>query len=880
MKTMNTLRRVLTTAVAGCLSASVIAGGPLNTNANDPDGVERWPNGGTAIPYNIDQGGLGPLNAAEAVALVESALGTWESIPTATNAYITTGQLPFDVDVTNFAPFVDNLFFGGNTADGLSPVVFDEDGSIFVALFGVSGVLGFASTDTRAADGTPLEAVNFLNGGAILDGFPLADFEGVVFHEFGHYSGLGHTVVNGQNIALGDTSGPTPSNTYGNSPGDQTETMYPFALQGGGQVTPHADDIAFMSFLYPSDTFFSGSGTITGQIQTPQGEGITGVNVIARNVVDPFVDAVSAISGDREGNGIYTINGLTPGAAYTIHVDQILQGGFSTTPVQLPGPEEFFNSAESSDSTADDPADATPVVVAAGAPVEGVDIIFNAPPPGSVPLDDDNFVELFPTFTIGLCGRQYDSLFVNSNGSISFGAGDASFIDSIGGMLAGPPRIAGLWDDLSPNNGGSVSFEEKADRFTVTFSNVPEFPAAGGNTFTISIFKTRNQRRGIESDTVSNAFRIDYGTLTATDGLAGFSCGGLDTSGFEEPSDLSAFTRSIKTNGKAAVYEQFNFLSTNDLSGSTLRFLATRPFKDRFESNDTAEDAAKVSLPFNTIDRYSGITAGDVDFYKFSAEAGSTLFAEVISGSIDSVMGLFLLEDGVATPVAFDDDGGAGVLSAIQIPLEVTGTYAIAVSTFPDFDFVGAGFGEGRYVLSIEAVDGFILSLGDDDSAEVDLGFSFPFNGETYTSVFVNSNGNLTFGEGDTDFSESTLDFLNGPPRIAPLFDDLSPNAGGRVVVDGDGTTFTVAFEGVPEFFASTTNTFTVTLSADGSINIAYGGIAATDGLVGVTEGNGAADPGSTDLSESSGLSATGTTYELFDFINTNDVSDSEVDFE
>lgn len=875
----HTLRKLIAGTVAGCLSATTMAGGPLNLNPNDPEGVERWPNGGQDIPYNIDLGGLGPLDNTEAVAMVEAALGSWEGIASATATYTTSGQLAFDVDSTNFAPFVDNLFFGNNNADGLSPVVFDEDGSIFVALFGVSGVLGFASTDTRDADGNPIEAVNFLNGGAINGGFPLADFEGVTFHEFGHYSGMGHTVVNGQNIALGDTSGPTPFNTYGQSPGDQTETMYPFALQGGGQITPHADDIAYFSFMYPSDTYFAESGTIVGQILTPSGEPITGVNVIARNVADPFVDAVSAISGDREGSGIYTLNGLTPGAAYTVHVDQILQGGFSTTPVALPGPEEFYDAGESNDATVDDPSVATPVVVAAGAPVGGIDIIFNQPPPGSVDLGDDDFVELFPSFPIGICGATFDSLFVNSNGSVSFGAGDTFFVESAGGMLAGPPRIAGLWDDLSPNNGGSVSFEEKADRFTVTFSGVPEFPATGANTFTISIFKTRAQMNGDEiTGVLSNPFRVDYGAMSAPDGLAGYSCGGLVTSGFEEPSDLSSFTRSIKTKGKAAVYEQFTFGSPNDLSDTRLRYLATRPLKDRFEPNNSAADAAEVSLPFDTIDDFSAIDPGDADFYSFYAEGGRTLFAETITGQIDTVMGLYLLTDAGAELIALDDDGGAGTLSALQVPLAETGKYAIAVSTFPDFNFEGAGFSAGRYVLAIEAIDGFILNLGDDDSAEVDIGFSFPFNGATYDSVFVNSNGNLTFGEGDTDFSESVFDFLNGPPRIAPLFDDLSPNAGGRVVVGGDGSSFTVEFDGVPEFFASTTNTFAVTLYPNGDINITYGGIAAQDGLAGVTEGNGAADTGNTDLTGAAGLSSSGTTYELFPF-GSNDLTDAVLDF-
>jgi hypothetical protein len=68
----------------------------------------------------------------------------------------------------------------------------------------------------------------------------------------------------------------------------------------------------------------------------------------------------------------------------------------------------------------------------------------------------------------------------------------------------------------------------------------------------------------------------------------------------------------------------------------------------------------------------------------------------------------------------------------------------------------------------------------------------------------------------------------------------------------------------VPEFLASTGNTFMVTLRDDGSFTFEYGVINATDGLVGTTEGGGAADPGETDLSAGGAFPASGTTYESF----------------
>ena len=868
-----------------CVSLSVsalmvpgiaLAGGPLGTNPNDPDFVERWPNGGQDIPFNPDgvpAGGaeslaLGPWSYTRAVAETVAAFEAWGSIPSATGTYKNNGPLPFDVDATNFAPFIQNLFFGANNSDGLSPIVYDADGSIFVALFGVSGVLGFASPDTRDANGIPIEAVAFLNGGSMNDGFPEADFIGVIVHEFGHYSGMGHTVVNGQNAILGDSSGPSPLDTYGVTPLNQIETMYPFAVVGAETSSLHADDVGFYSFLYPSADVFATSGTIQGTIRAPTGAGITGVNVIARNVENPFVDAVSAISGDRGTPGAYTINGLTPGAVYTVHVDQILDGGFSTTPITLPGPEEFYNGENESNNviSTDDPAEATPVVVAAGVPTTGIDIIFNGAGPGQgLPLNDDDSIELFLPFTFTMCGQSFGSVFVNSNGSITFGAGDIAFAESPVAHLAGPPRIAGLWDDFNPSAGGRVTFDSTSDSFSIFFESVPEFFNTGANSFEIELF-------------ADNHFEIAYGAMSAADGLAGFSCGGFVTSGLEPSVDLTETSLSLPS---AAIYEVLT--DENDLVFETLVFGPTSIPADAFEPNNTVATATPVTLPFfETDEQFASIApvGADVDYYSFSASVGSTLLAEVTGGQLDSLIGLFLVDDEGLTPVAVDDDGGAGVLSRLAVTLPASGTYVLAVTTFGDADFSGGGLSGGRYVLQVQEITGSILALGDDTSVEVPLGFDFPFQGQVYSSVFVNSNGNLTFGTGDTSFAESVTSFLSGPPRIAPLWDDLSPNQGGLVYVDSSPSEVSIVFQGVPEFFSATGNTFKVVLTPTGDVELSYDGMSAQDGLVGLTEGN-EADDTPTDFSLVAGAgSAVGTTFEVFTLTNPFDLDLSFLNFE
>ena len=122
-------------------SVPVLAGGPL---ANCQSGVPfLWPNGGQNIVWNPDQGGLGPLNNAQAVAEVAASFQVWEDVTTSTISFVQGPALAMDIDITNFIPI-----FAPAAPNGLSEFVFDENGEIFDFLFGPgSGILGFAGPD-------------------------------------------------------------------------------------------------------------------------------------------------------------------------------------------------------------------------------------------------------------------------------------------------------------------------------------------------------------------------------------------------------------------------------------------------------------------------------------------------------------------------------------------------------------------------------------------------------------------------------------------------------------------------------------------------------------------------------------------------------------
>jgi hypothetical protein len=915
MKNTRVLIVAALAVVAVATALPVQAGGPLAVF--EPGKAYLWVNGGKNIPWNPDQGGLGPQTNAEAVAQTAAAFAAWTNVATARATYRQGAALAVDVDETNFLPF-----YAATEPDGLSAIVYDEDGAIFEALFGPdSGVLGFAGPEwLDTHKGTIFEGVAFMNGGALLppDPFPVDEMTSVQVHEFGHYSNLSHTVVNGQVAGFDDHSGPTPNDTFPlENLAGRIETMYPFLFVNGGQATPHPDDIAIFSRLYPEPSFSKTTATISGKILGPNKKTpLTGVNVIARNVANPYDDAVSAISSDFTNDygedepfvGTYSLRGLTPGAQYAVFVDQILEGGFSTPPRDLPNVEEFYNgAAESNNAATDDPSVFTAVSASAGHSRSNINVIFNRFPEGPLALGDDGTAELFPPFSFKLCGDTFSSVHVNANGSVTFGANSPDFSESIQDHLGGPGRVAGLWDDLNSAAGGTIAYEEDHDKFKVTWTEVPEFvlPGAdgGANTFSITLYAEDDRHhygRYDDDDDHDNddhddddhgdgpgeKFAVRYGALSATDGLAGFSCGGRITNAFELEDDLrkspSHNFRSIDGDGLTAKFEIFT-AADNDLADSTLFYEGTSGFDDELENNDSFHKAVRVKLPYNNADKFAEIRplGGDVDYYKFSARAGDILVVETVPGNqVDTLIGLF---DRRGNTLVVNDDGGAfglGGLSRLAYTVPASGDFFVGVTTWPDFGFTGAGQDFGRYVLAIHSYRGTILELEDDDSVDLPLGFNFPFQGAVHTNVFVNGNGNLTFGEADDDFSESVGEFLTGAPRIAPLWDDLFP-LDGLVIAEQTSRSTTIHFASVPEFFDVRPNYFSVKLSDDGDIDMDWFATARSDALVGITQGGGAVDPGPVNLSRDDDWPVAGTTYEVFTgFFSNFDLFFEDIEFE
>lgn len=214
---------------------------------------------------------------------------------------------------------------------------------------------------------------------------------------------------------------------------------------------------------------------------------------------------------------------------------------------------------------------------------------------------------------------------------------------------------------------------------------------------------------------------------------------------------------------------------------------------------DTQSYAARLELTDQAGNTISYPSA--TDCIEFTLPEAPDFYTEQFTGGFD-------LED---TTIRFVRTGGPDVYSPCAEP----------ASGFP-----------------VNPAGGSSLSLGDDTSSSVSLPFEFDLYGTSYDTVYVGSNGYLTFGGSDTSYTES-IEAHFAFARIAPLFDDLNPSAGGTVSTVTLGDRFAVTWQNVPEYSSTNSNSFQVVLESGGDIVVTWLGIDSSDSVVGLSSGEG-----------------------------------------
>lgn len=339
--------------------------------------------------------------------------------------------------------------------------------------------------------------------------------------------------------------------------------------------------------------------------------------------------------------------------------------------------------------------------------------------------DDGSAEHTFATIAgVEFYGETYDSIFVSSNGYVTFGEGSTSFSREPGNFFL-LPGIMGLRRDLDPSSGGTITVDEftgdDGSGVAVTFDGVPRWGNPDGNSFQMLI--------GVDGEIV-----FIYEEVAETMAAVGIVDGNPDG---------------------VLIPEETNYID------------AYRGIYEEFEGEGDRVDLVGNSITFTPDDSYVG--------YEYDVMDGVDAFAVV---------------------------PGTGTTTAE-------------------------------------------LDLDDDDSEEytfVNLP-AFTFFGVEYTSIFVSSNGFITFDDAPSGLGiYDTVEELFSQPVVAGLSRDLDPASDDEgltpiVTVDDSAEQLVVTFEDVPRLLGSEPNDFQMILNADGSIELVYLTINETDAVVGISSG-------------------------------------------
>jgi len=196
-------------------------------------------------------------------------------------------------------------------------------------------------------------------------------------------------------------------------------------------------------------------------------------------------------------------------------------------------------------------------------------------------------------------------------------------------------------------------------------------------------------------------------------------------------------------------------------------------------------------------------------------------------------------------PQAFETQGATADIGEIAV-IQDNGDIILPANGF-DLGGVGltfvpnaaGGFDVRRGDATFQSDLGTRLTLSDDDASNTASGFTIPFYGRQHAAAYINSDGNITFGESDTASSERDVSrFLTGPPRIAVAFADLDPSAGGAVFVNAKNDTYTVTWCHVPGFEDPVKVTVQAVIARDGRIDIKVASATTRkDAIVGLSPG-------------------------------------------
>jgi len=298
--------------VLGVLPVLGVAQGPFYVNCDQP---VRYAN--PTVTLNFDPGDLKlpDYPNSKANSIVFTAMEYWNNASGATITLQQGKDLSSDITVSNYK----NLVFpqSGGTSDhtslhdGLTPVIYDIDGSIIDDMLGSGAhntTLGFATSVffDDSSNFIPGSGYVVINGNTTITTVTQTILQNAIAHELGHMIGLDHSQA---------------GTTYCTAVSDNYPLMYPIAnCRISGNL--HADDQASVASLYPSSNVSSTYGEISGYFKYINDVPIKGANIYAQDITGTAELSYSSVSDYMKQNTGY-FKMYLPAGTYSLHSNRI-----------------------------------------------------------------------------------------------------------------------------------------------------------------------------------------------------------------------------------------------------------------------------------------------------------------------------------------------------------------------------------------------------------------------------------------------------------------------------------------------------------------------------------------------------------------------------
>lgn len=437
---------------------------------------------------------------------------------------------------------------------------------------------------------------------------------------------------------------------------------------------------------------------------------------------------------------------------------------------------------------------------------------------------DDTSVSIPMGLTFPLYGTNYTTIFISSNGLLTFGSGNAGFTNADLTTTPAQAAISPFWDDLHTAGGApnshvyfQVTGSGNNQHLTIQWNQIRFF--SGGTAGDTITFEAQLYVDG----------RIQFNYPDLVSGGAGGNNGASATVGIKDVGTQGANRLLLAFNNGPNTFVGTGQSTLISVAPGTTDYYAFTLGAGQRTTIAAVGGVGTLQLR-NSSDvviatGVGGSTNVTSEINNFQVAAAGTYYITVSGGGAYNLLvtrgAAFDTHPNQSMATAQNITGSTGALGALQ---QGGGTQYSAAAITPTFEDISTS---GTVLTGLDGQD--------DASVNIPIGFTFSFYNVNYTSIFVSSNGLTTFGTGNAEFGNADMTTDPTQAAIAPYWDDQFILGGANTHVfsqvsgTGNNQHLTIQWNNISYFADSTLAgglTYELQLYVDGRIQLNYQSLA------------------------------------------------------